>query len=84
MPVPVLDPADLVAFVRRDWGALDAADRATRARPPPEEKFRLVNALYAAAKATNPGWPTNADREADLRHHLRLRAIWDRADRVGR
>ncbi|MSP55779.1 MAG: hypothetical protein EXR69_09290 [Myxococcales bacterium] len=84
MPAPRLDPADLVAFARRDWAVLENADLLARSRLSADEKSRLVAALYASAKATIPGWPTDADRLLDLAHHARMRELLDRADRVGR
>lgn len=80
----LLDPADLRAFARRQWGLLDDADREARASASPADRWRLANALYASARATNPGWPTDADRLEDLAHHSRMRRLLDKADRVGR
>jgi hypothetical protein len=79
-----LDPAELIAFVRRDWGLLDGLDRKARAGLPAADKSRIAAALYASAKATCPGWPTDADRMADLEHHFHMRSVWDRTGSVRR
>jgi hypothetical protein len=78
-----LDPHDLLAYARRDWSAPERLARASRARVAVTERMRLAVALYEAARATRPGWPSDADRRADFAHHLRLRALLDTARHVG-
>lgn len=78
-----LDPAGLRAYVDRDWGAVDRATRAARAALPVHEKVRIAVELYEAARRSVPGWPDEATRRADLAHHLRVRAMLDRAAHVG-
>lgn len=78
------EPAELRAFAARDWGRLDALDRARRARMTVEERMRIAAALYAAARETRPGWPTREDRLEDLAHHCALRALLRRAADVPR
>ncbi len=80
---PKLDPADLVAYARRDWAAPERLARAARARQPIEQKVRLSIELYEAARATNPGWPDEATRRADFEHHVRLKELMDAASDVG-
>lgn len=82
MPRP-LDPASLRAFVQRDWNPTRDLDLLARAAQPLETKLRLAEELYAAARATVPGWPSEADRRADLEHHVALRRLLDRAAGVG-
>jgi hypothetical protein len=79
-----LDPDDLRAWARRDWGAPERLSRHARARATIEEKVRIAAELYEAARATRPGWPDDATRLEDLEHHLRVRALLDRAAHVGR
>jgi len=78
-----LDPADLRAYARRDWSALEARSRRARAALPPAQKVAVAIALYESARATLPGWPTEADRRRDLQDTLRLRRLLDRASHVG-
>jgi hypothetical protein len=47
------------------------------------ERVRLAIGLYEAAKATNPGWPDEATRRADLDAHLRLKRLLHEAADVG-
>ena len=78
-----LDPADLRAYARRDWGIAERLDRVARARAPVDEKLALAGALYQAARVTRPSWPTDADRLIDFESHIRMRDIFRRAGRVG-
>jgi hypothetical protein len=78
-----LDPATLRAYAARDWQAPERLARAGRARQPIADKVAIAIALYEAAKRTNPTWPDEATREADLAAHQRLRALLDRAAHVG-
>ncbi len=77
-----LDPASLRAFVRRDWNATADLDLLARAAQPTEVKLRIAEALYDAARATVAGWPSTADRRADLEHHIAVRRLLDRARHV--
>lgn len=77
-----LDPASLRAFVRRDWNATADLDLLARASQPIEQKLRIAEALYEAARATVPGWPSEADRLADLEHHIAVRRLLERAAHV--
>jgi len=45
------------------------------------EALRVVDALRTQARAFQPSWPTQDDREADLETHLRVTAALDRAGR---
>lgn len=81
--MPRLDPEDLRNYAQRDWGAPERLARRHRVRQPLERKVRIAIALYEAAKATNPDWPDERTRRADLEAHLRLRRLLDRAAHVG-
>ena len=67
---------DLVAFVRRDWGGLDALDSAwwaeRRRALGPGEAFRIADELRRFVRATRPEWPDDADRASDLASHVAL------------
>ncbi len=81
--MPKLDPTGLRAFVDRDWSIVARATREARAAMPVEEKVRIAIELFEAAQRAVPGWPDDATRRADLAHHLRVRALLDRAAHVG-
>lgn len=83
-PRPPLDPAELRAFARRDWGAPERLARAERVARSPERCFELAWELYLAARFACPGWPSEEDRRRDFEHHLAMRALLDRAGHVGR
>ena len=78
------DAEDLRSYARRDWGAPERLARVDRVNLPVEQKVRLAIDLYEAARNTNPGWPSEAVRRADLAAHRRTRALLDRAAHVGR
>lgn len=78
------DVEELRSYARRDWGAPERLARLHRVNLPIEQKVLLAIDLYEAARNTNPGWPSEADRRADLAAHRRLRALLDRAAHVGR
>ncbi len=78
-----LDPDELRAYARRDWGAPERMSRARRAAMPVAQKVALAVALYEAARRSLAPADHEAARRADLEHHLRLRALLDRAARVG-
>ena len=78
------DAEELRSYAGRDWGAPERLARVDRANLPVEQKVRLAIDLYEAARIANPGWPSEADRRADLAAHRRVRALLDRAAHVGR
>ena len=78
-----LDLQELRDYARRDWQAPERLARRHRALQSIETKVRIGIELYEATKLTRPDWPDEATRRADLRAHLRLRALLDRAAHVG-
>ncbi|HHH27540.1 MAG TPA: hypothetical protein ENK57_04205 [Polyangiaceae bacterium] len=81
--MPRLDARDLRRYAQRDWGAPERLARRERARLPVDERVRLGIALYEATKATNPGWPDEATRRADLDAHMRVKRLLHEAADVG-
>ena len=69
-----------------DWAALRAADRdywvAEFARAGPATSLRASVALWRHMRAVRPEWPTTAEREADLRHHIEIKRLLARVARV--
>lgn len=63
-------------YISRDWkAARDAKDAywAERiARLGPGEGLRIADELRRQALRQHPGWPSEEDRRADLRAHVRL------------
>ena len=78
-----LDPKELREYASRDWDAPQRLARRARASQPLAQKVRLAVELYEAARATRPCWPDEDTRRADLRSHLRVRALLDKAAHVG-
>jgi hypothetical protein len=62
-------PVDVRAYRDRDWGAFE---RAPRIVLDAARSTALAGALYEEVRAAIPGWPTGADRDEDLRVHVRL------------
>jgi hypothetical protein len=73
--VQPLDPDSLRAYVARPWDIVAERDLAERVARPVDEKVATGIALYEAAKATVPGWPSEDDRLEDLKHHVAVRQI---------
>ena len=75
-------------FVRRDWASVREAKDAywgqRIARLGPIEGFRVADELWRQMRLQDPGWPDADQREADLRSHVRLAALFRRADRARR
>ncbi len=73
---------DLIAFARRDWGALAELEpelqRTRRAKRGAAASFEVVDELRAQVHAMHPDYPSEADRQADLDAHILL------ADRLRR
>lgn len=70
-------------FVSRDWRAAreakDAYWHERIAALGPGEALRIADELRRQAVLQNPGWPDAADREQDLRTHVRVAALLRRA-----
>lgn len=70
-------------FVSRDWAAVRASKDAywgeRIAQLGPAEGFRIADELRRQMVATDPGWPDDASRQADLTAHVRLAALFRRA-----
>ena len=78
-----LDSDDLRRYAQRDWAAPERLARRLRARQPVAQKVRLGVSLYEAMRATDPSWPDEATRRADLENHIRMRTLLHRARHVG-
>jgi hypothetical protein len=77
-----MDRDAIRGYVGRQWAALADAKRAWHAR-----RFRehgaapgvaLAQALWEHVRGIRPDWPTAADRERDLAHHVELKRQLDR------
>lgn len=71
---------------RCDWAALEAADRRywadEFARGGAQRASRASFALWQHMRSVRPDWPTAAEREADLRHHIETQRLLARVPRV--
>jgi hypothetical protein len=78
-----MDPESLRAYARRDWSEIERLDRAHWAdvyrRVGPEPGFRASAALAELARRVRPGWPSAAERQRDLEHHVEFKRRLDRA-----
>jgi len=81
--MPRLDPDELRAYANRDWGAPERLSRPVRAAQSVQTRMRLAIELYESMKSTHPHWPDDATRRADFEHHVRLKALMQRAAHVG-
>ena len=81
-----VDASSIRRFVDRPWGLLRAAKRrywaeevAARGADAP---LRASRALWLHMRRLRPDWPSDAERAADLAHHLELKGCLDRAARA--
>lgn len=78
-----MDAEAVRAFASRDRTRLVRAKRehwAERTRAlGPEEPMRALCILRDLVAAADRSWPTDADRQRDLAHHIRLKQDIDRA-----
>jgi hypothetical protein len=68
----------------RDWAAVrkakDAYWRERIARLGLRESWRMAEQLRLQALRQTPGWPDDADRQADFLTHVRVSTLFRRAD----
>ena len=69
-----LEAKHVRAYLERGWGELDRVTTVRRGA----ESIALAESLYAHARAHSKGWPSEADRQADLQAHIRLVRIFSR------
>lgn len=71
-----MNPQHLIDYAQRDWQLLDEKKaeywRERQHRLGPGEGVRVAEELRRWVRQIRPDWPTPADREADLAHHIRL------------
>jgi hypothetical protein len=69
-------PDDLVRFARRDWAAVAAAKEAQwlrqKAAMTPADVLDMSDVMRRHALSLSPAWPSQAEREEDLRIHHRV------------
>ena len=73
---------DLRAYARRPWHVRAAMKQEHWARElssNPLATFEASQALWVHMRQINPDWPTEADRQEDLAHHIALKRAIDRA-----
>ena len=79
---------DIRSYMSRDWEAAreskDAHWAERIARMGPGEGFRIAEELRRQVLLRNPAWPAEDDRREDLRAHLRLSDLLQRASRPRR
>lgn len=74
---------DLRAYARRPWDLLTALEQDHWAQElathGPLATLVAAQALWVHMRSVRPEWPTGADRDADLVHHVALKQAIDRA-----
>lgn len=69
-----------------DWAALESADRRywadEYARDGAATSLRTSSALREHMRSVRADWPTAAERDADLRHHVHTQRLLARVARV--
>ncbi len=76
---------DLRAYARRPWHVAAALKQEYWARESaarPLATFEVSQALWVHMRQLRPDWPTEAERQEDLAHHVALKRAIDRAARV--
>ena len=76
---------DLRAYARRPWSRAEALKGEHWARElshNPLATFEASQALWVHMRQVNPDWPTEAERQEDLAHHIALKRMIDRAASV--
>jgi hypothetical protein len=76
-PVSERPTADQIrAFVTRGWAEVRASKEALWAEQAraqtPSERLQRSSEMWSYVRRLHPDWPTPAQREADLAHHVRL------------
>jgi hypothetical protein len=81
-----MDRSAVRRFVFADRDAVDALRRKHWAQlyreRGPEAAWQVAQALRAHMQAVRPDWPTAADRDDDLRHHVALKRQLERTRHV--
>jgi hypothetical protein len=73
---------DLRAYAHRPWSMAETLKQAHWARElslNPLATFDASQALWIHMRQINPDWPTEAERQDDLAHHIALKRLIDRA-----
>jgi hypothetical protein len=80
-----IDAASARAFVGRGWAEVERLEREHWARRRRDEgplaTFRAASALLEHVRRLRPDWPGEAERAADLAHHLAWKRLLERAAR---
>jgi hypothetical protein len=81
-----VDASSIRRFVDRPWGLLRAAKRRYWAEEVvargDDAPLRASRMLWLHMRGLRPDWPSDAERAADLAHHLELKGCLDRAARA--
>lgn len=75
---------ELEAYLARDWSSLAEVKTKWWRDTSPSEKLRLADELRKQVIAQNKDWPSEEDREEDLRTHERVSALLGQASRARR
>lgn len=69
-----MTPEQIREYCNRDWALIARSKASYYAEQgiTPAARRRIAAELYKQVRARRPGWPTAAEREADLEAHIRL------------
>jgi hypothetical protein len=73
---------DLRAYAARRWHVAEALEQAhwtSELARNPLATFQAAQGLWVHMRLVNPEWPTEAQRQEDLAHHIALKRAIDRA-----
>jgi hypothetical protein len=77
---------EIRSFCSRDWNAIERVKsdfwREQKQVTSPSGLLRLAGELYEYARALRPDWPNDAEREDDLRSHIRVAGMLQRAGKA--
>jgi hypothetical protein len=81
-----MEPLHARAYVERRWRNAEELKREHWAREfeahGPAATLRASHALWRHVRLLRPDWPSEADRQDDLAHHVALKRRIDRAARA--
>ena len=79
----MISKAQIKAFAKRDWEKISELDSSYWAeeyrRNGAESSLKAAEALRHHMKLLHPEWPDEAQRAADLQHHIKIKRLLDQA-----
>jgi hypothetical protein len=77
-----VDPRDILAFVSRDWQAVEKRKSdywaARKREMTPLEALEIADDLWRYVRSIRPDWPSERERAEDLANHVRVSELLSR------